>query len=194
MRRPRSLATALAAKGLSPGFIRCRWVLSKPWTSMSITSKRWVGGGGRGRNPGCDSDSRGKAAAIRHRDVPVCRELYPEPQHIVCRATRRVKSASSYIWRSAAAGYVVSTACTQLGRARCRTIAGRLHDSCAEAERVRRRAWAFNHAMRKPSAICTLQYAPVCGALIDATHAAYSNACAACSNASVVGHFPGACQ
>jgi hypothetical protein len=42
--------------------------------------------------------------------------------------------------------------------------------------------------------LCTLQYEPVCGHLGGDDHKTYANACAACANAAVSGHWPGACE
>jgi len=40
---------------------------------------------------------------------------------------------------------------------------------------------------------CTRDYTPVCGALKEGGVKTYSNACTACSDASVIGHKPGEC-
>ena len=42
--------------------------------------------------------------------------------------------------------------------------------------------------------VCTMQYDPVCGFTGDIQYKTYSNACSACSDASVSGHSPGACE
>ncbi len=42
--------------------------------------------------------------------------------------------------------------------------------------------------------LCTMQYDPVCGLTADNQYKTYSNACSACSDASVSGHSPGACE
>jgi len=42
--------------------------------------------------------------------------------------------------------------------------------------------------------LCTMQYDPVCGLTADSQYKTYSNACSACSDASVSGHTPGACE
>ncbi len=42
--------------------------------------------------------------------------------------------------------------------------------------------------------LCTMQYDPVCGLTANNQYKTYSNACSACSDASVTGHSPGACE
>ncbi len=42
--------------------------------------------------------------------------------------------------------------------------------------------------------LCTMQYDPVCGLTANNQYKTYSNACSACSDASVSGHSPGACE
>jgi hypothetical protein len=42
--------------------------------------------------------------------------------------------------------------------------------------------------------LCTMQYDPVCGLTASNQYKTYSNACSACSDASVSGHNPGACE
>ena len=42
--------------------------------------------------------------------------------------------------------------------------------------------------------LCTMQFDPVCGLTADNQYKTYSNACSACSDASVSGHSPGACE
>ncbi len=42
--------------------------------------------------------------------------------------------------------------------------------------------------------LCTMQYDPVCGLTADNQNKTYSNACSACSDASVSGHSPGTCE
>ena len=42
--------------------------------------------------------------------------------------------------------------------------------------------------------LCTMQYDPVCGLTANSQYQTYSNACSACSDASVSGHSPGACE
>ncbi len=42
--------------------------------------------------------------------------------------------------------------------------------------------------------VCTMQYDPVCGLASNNQYKTYSNACAACSDAGVSGHSPGACE
>jgi len=42
--------------------------------------------------------------------------------------------------------------------------------------------------------LCTMQYDPVCGLTADNQYKTYSNACSACSDASVSAHTPGACE
>lgn len=42
--------------------------------------------------------------------------------------------------------------------------------------------------------MCTRQYDPVCGQRSAGEPKTYGNACTACSDASVVGHRPGACE
>ncbi len=42
--------------------------------------------------------------------------------------------------------------------------------------------------------MCTRQYDPVCGLTANNQYQTYSNACSACSDASVSGHSPGACE
>ena len=42
--------------------------------------------------------------------------------------------------------------------------------------------------------LCTMQYDPVCGHTASNQYQTYSNACSACSDASVSGHSPGACE
>ncbi len=42
--------------------------------------------------------------------------------------------------------------------------------------------------------LCTMQFDPVCGLTADNQYKTYSNACSACSDASVSGHNPGACE
>lgn len=42
--------------------------------------------------------------------------------------------------------------------------------------------------------VCTMQYDPVCGLTGNNQYKTYSNACSACSDVSVSGHIPGACE
>jgi hypothetical protein len=42
--------------------------------------------------------------------------------------------------------------------------------------------------------VCTREYRPVCGEREDGTRKTYSNACGACTDASVLRHRPGACE
>jgi len=42
--------------------------------------------------------------------------------------------------------------------------------------------------------VCTMQFDPVCGLTVNNQYKTYSNACSACSDASVPGHSPGACE
>ena len=42
--------------------------------------------------------------------------------------------------------------------------------------------------------LCTMQYDPVCVLTGNSQYKTYSNACSACSDASVSGHTPGACE
>ena len=42
--------------------------------------------------------------------------------------------------------------------------------------------------------VCTMQFDPVCGFTVNNQYKTYSNACSACSDASVSGHSPGACE
>ena len=42
--------------------------------------------------------------------------------------------------------------------------------------------------------VCTLQYDPVCGLFGDGKNKTYSNACSACTDATVSAHRPGACE
>ncbi len=42
--------------------------------------------------------------------------------------------------------------------------------------------------------VCTMQFDPVCGLTDSNQYKTYSNACSACSDASVSGHSPGACE
>ena len=42
--------------------------------------------------------------------------------------------------------------------------------------------------------ICTMHYAPVCGALEDGGTKTYSNACVACSDRGVMGYSEGPCS
>jgi hypothetical protein len=42
--------------------------------------------------------------------------------------------------------------------------------------------------------VCTMQYDPVCGLTGNNQYKTYSNACSACSDASVSAHSPGACE
>ena len=42
--------------------------------------------------------------------------------------------------------------------------------------------------------LCTMQFDPVCGLTGHNQYKTYSNACSACSDASVPGHSPGACK
>jgi len=42
--------------------------------------------------------------------------------------------------------------------------------------------------------LCTMQYDPVCGLTANNQYKTYSNACSACSDASVSGYNPGACE
>jgi hypothetical protein len=42
--------------------------------------------------------------------------------------------------------------------------------------------------------VCTMQYDPVCGTTSNKKYSTYANACSACSDASVSGHSPGACE
>ncbi len=42
--------------------------------------------------------------------------------------------------------------------------------------------------------LCTMQYDPVCGLTGNNQYKTFSNACSACSDASVSGHSPGACE
>lgn len=42
--------------------------------------------------------------------------------------------------------------------------------------------------------VCTKHYLPVCGRRADGSLDTYGNACTACADAAVVGHFPGACR
>ena len=42
--------------------------------------------------------------------------------------------------------------------------------------------------------MCTQEYVPVCGKLIDGSLKTYSNGCSACSDKKVVGYTSGPCQ
>jgi len=42
--------------------------------------------------------------------------------------------------------------------------------------------------------VCTMDYRPVCGQDRDGAWKTYSNACGACSDATVLGHRPGSCE
>ena len=42
--------------------------------------------------------------------------------------------------------------------------------------------------------LCTMEYVPVCGKLIDGNLKTYGNGCSACSDKKVIGYQPGPCQ
>ncbi len=42
--------------------------------------------------------------------------------------------------------------------------------------------------------ICTREYKPVCGFLLDGDHKVYATACVACSNENVSGYVEGECK
>jgi len=42
--------------------------------------------------------------------------------------------------------------------------------------------------------LCTMEYVPVCGKLIDGNLKIYSNGCSACSDKKVIGYKSGPCQ
>ncbi len=42
--------------------------------------------------------------------------------------------------------------------------------------------------------ICTMEYLPVCGKLIDGSLKTYGSGCSACSDKKVTGYKPGPCQ
>ncbi|MEN8210210.1 MAG: hypothetical protein ABFR31_00710 [Thermodesulfobacteriota bacterium] len=42
--------------------------------------------------------------------------------------------------------------------------------------------------------LCTMDYVPVCGKLIDGSLKTYSNGCSACSDKKVIGYKPHPCQ
>jgi hypothetical protein len=42
--------------------------------------------------------------------------------------------------------------------------------------------------------ICTMDYTPVCAALVSGQEKTYSNGCSACADVNVVSHRPAACE